>query len=214
MSAERRQPTARQSEAAKTYAKLLNEARTRILGIDDALIGATALPTPLAIEFGYLQLRMLCELVALCCLVAHGDIEAVNARKLQKQYAADFIFKHLEALHQNFYPHPVNVTTTSTSLHLDRLETGFLSKLELLTLYHECGGRLHRGSIAKFQSSAPRAHDADLSVLRMWRDKVLLLLKEHHVASRNNTSHLICFLSHQQAGGEALVVTALSPLPE
>jgi hypothetical protein len=47
---------------------------------------------------------MLCELIALSCLVAHGDIQL--PRQLRKAYAADDMLKQLEALHPNYYPRP------------------------------------------------------------------------------------------------------------
>jgi hypothetical protein len=207
-------PTPQQNDAITTYAKLLDEAVIRLTTIEGLIDGRFEVPQPLVAELGYLQLRMLCELVALCCLIAHGDIEATQAAKLQKEYAADKLFKMLEPLHPNFYPHPVNVNRTSTGHHIDRITEGFLTKAELMKLYHECGDRLHRGSLAKFRSSAPRVHEADLEKLRGWLSKFVTLLRSHHVASHNNLAHFVCFLSHEQVAGKALVVLATSPLPD
>lgn len=155
---------------------------------------------------------MLCETVALSCLAAHGDIEATRTSKLQKDYAADNIIKKLEQLHANFYPHPVTVSPTSNGIHMERIASGFLTKIELVSLYHECGGRLHRGSLAKFRSTAPQAHSADISRVQEWREKFVILLRGHHIASLDNLSHYICFISHPQASGKAMVAHALSPL--
>jgi hypothetical protein len=72
------------------------------------------LPAAIVREVRFLQLRMLCELIALACLMAHGDIPAVQAsKKLSKEYSADKIIGQLDALHPNFYPYPVLVTVTS-----------------------------------------------------------------------------------------------------
>lgn len=207
-------PTNQQNEAIAAYARLLDEAMIRLSTIEGLIDGRFGVPQPLVAELGYLQLRMLCEVVALCCLIAHGDIEATRTTKLQKEYAADSILKRLEHLHPNFYPHPVHVSATSIGQHIDRIADGFLTKKELLSLYHECGDRLHRGSLSKFRSSAPRVHEADLAKLREWFLKFVVLLRSHHVASHNNLAHFICFLSHQQVGGKALVALARSPLPE
>jgi hypothetical protein len=95
-------PTKQQLEASNLYADLLEEAKIRIFSIDAAINGRTALPAPLVREYSYLQLRMLCELIALGCLTAHGEIKATQAAKLQKEYAADEIIKRLEDLHPNF----------------------------------------------------------------------------------------------------------------
>jgi len=207
-------PTPQQNEATAAYSKLLDEAAVRLTTIQELITGRFVISDPLIVEFGYLQLRMLCEVVALCCLVAHGDIEATRSSKLQKEYAADKLMKMLEPLHGNFYPRPVTVIRTSTGHHIDRIAEGFLTKEELLRLYHECGDRLHRGSLAKFRSSAPRVNEADLAKLRGWLSKFLVLLNSHHVASRDNNAHFICFLSHEQVAGKALVVLATSALPD
>jgi hypothetical protein len=99
---------------------------------------------------------MLCELIALGCLVTHGDIQAAQARKLQKTWEADKIINHLEALHQNFYPRPVQLTKVASGTHMERIMSGFLTKAELLDLYRKvCGAKLHRGSLEKLLS--PRA---------------------------------------------------------
>ena len=206
--------TKQQEEAITILAKLLSEAVVRISAIDNAFVRNQLMPPSLGVEFSYLQLRMLCETVALSCLVAHGDIEASQSSKLLKDYAADSIIKKLEHLHPNFYPHPITAAVNIDTIHMERISSGFLTKAELIALYHECGNRLHRGSLAKFRSTAPQAHSADISRIHEWREKLVILLKGHHIASLNNLSHYVCFLSHQQMDGKPLVMFAMSPLPE
>lgn len=206
--------TKQHREAIAAQVRLLDEAAVRIGAIDNILAQRELWHPSLSIEFAYLQFRMLCETIALLCLVAHGDIEATRTSKLQKDYAADNIIKKLEQLHPNFYPHPVTVSSTADGVHLERLSTGFLTKAELVSLYHDCGTRLHRGSLAKFRSTAPQAHATDVAWVHEWREKFVLLLRSHHIASLNNLSHYLCFLSHEQVEGKAMVVHALSPLPQ
>jgi hypothetical protein len=66
--------TQQQLDAANLYADLLEEAKVRIFSIDAVIGGGAGIPDPLAREYAYLQLRMLCEVIALGCLVAHGDL--------------------------------------------------------------------------------------------------------------------------------------------
>src|SRR6266850_2561007 len=96
--------TGAQIEAMKLYVAILEETKVRIDCINTALNGRTTLPERSAVEFCYLQLRMLCELIAVGCLVVHGDIEGTKG--LRKAWAADEIMKRLEKLHPDFYPHP------------------------------------------------------------------------------------------------------------
>ncbi len=109
----------------------------RILSINTIVSGTTSLPQWQTAELCYLQLRMLCELVALGCLLAHGDIEASKSKKFQKGYAADDILKQLEQLHPDFYPHPITCTFSPGNVHIERVQSGYLTKHELITLYHE-----------------------------------------------------------------------------
>lgn len=58
-------------------------------------------------EIAYLQLRMICELIALACLVAHGEVSGVQKADLRKEWNADKIIKKVGSLHPGFYPVPV-----------------------------------------------------------------------------------------------------------
>ena len=91
---------------ATLYANLMDEAKARIDCIDRALRGQTGFPNPIVREFCYLQLRMLSELIALSCLVAHGDIAAKYSKRLGKAWSADDIIDQLTKLHPEFYPVP------------------------------------------------------------------------------------------------------------
>ena len=54
------------------YRSIMEEARTRVDAINVVLRGATGLAERAAAEFCFLQIRMLCELTALGCLVANA----------------------------------------------------------------------------------------------------------------------------------------------
>src|SRR5215211_5690148 len=99
-------PTDRQLETLQVYAGFLEEVKIQIASIEAALRGGTPFPGPIVREFCYLQLRMLCELIALGCLVAHGDIRAAQSKDLQKEWSAYRIMDALEKLHPGFYPRP------------------------------------------------------------------------------------------------------------
>ncbi len=203
-----------QREAITAYANILDEARTRILSINTILSGTSSLPSWLSAELGYIQLRMLCELVALGCLVAHGDIEATKSNKLQDAYAADNIIKRLGQLHSNFYPRPIICNFSPSNIHIEHVESGFLTKDELLTLYYECGDHLHRGSLKKiYHPSSPKQPPQIEQVLK-WGKKFSILLSQHQISSFTNHKHFLCFISHHQANGNAFVAIAQSPEPD
>jgi hypothetical protein len=92
--------TPKQRAALDLYCALMEEAKHRLACIDGAIDGRTGLPYQAVVEFCFLQLRMLCELIALGCLIAHGDVNP--GAKLRKAYAADEIIGLLEKLHPFF----------------------------------------------------------------------------------------------------------------
>jgi len=61
------------------YANLMEEIKVRLDCINAAMQGRLMLPSPIVREFCYLQIRFLCELVALSCLIAHGDMDELNS---------------------------------------------------------------------------------------------------------------------------------------
>jgi len=208
MSIEMQKRPSKQREVIAAYKIILDEARTRILSINTILSGTSSLPPWLTAELGYIQLRMLCELVALGCLVAHGDIEATKSNKLQDAYAADNIIKRLEQLHSNFYPRPIICNFSPGRIHIEHVESGFLTKDELLTLYYECGRFLHRGSLKEMYHPSNPKHPPQIERVLEWGKKFSTLLSQHQISSFTNRKHLLCFISHHQADGNAFVAMA------
>lgn len=205
--------TKQQQDASILYANLLEEAKIRIASIEAVISGRAGLPAPLVREYSYLQLRILCELIALGCLTAHGDIKATQAPKLQKEYAADVIIKRLENLHPNFYPHAIRITVSQGQVHFDRLESGFLTKAELIKLYTKCGEQLHRGSLKRLLATRQQTQTPNFDDIANSTNKIIALLNQHHIASVDNLSHFICMLKRTESNDQAAVAIALSPLP-
>jgi hypothetical protein len=134
------------------YGDLMDEARLRIYAIGDAVDTRDRWVPRLLQEFAYLQLRMLCEIIAVGCLVAHGDVK--NAGTLKSWKIPDIMNK-LKELHTNFYPRGVRFRKLpSGGLHLDDFNVPQLSKSELVRLWERSGSFLHRGSAKKSDRSA------------------------------------------------------------
>ena len=106
--------TKQQIDASNFYADILNEINARIEILNMAINGRIDLPPPFIREISYLQLRMMCELLAIGCLVAHGDISDTKSNSIQKEFNAEKIINRLENLHPNFYPHPVRLTNRTS----------------------------------------------------------------------------------------------------
>lgn len=101
-------PTENQKKAINAYAALMEELRERLYVIRTCLSGESHLSYTMAFEFACLQVRIICEIIALGCLILHGDIKQTRTQKFSKAYSADKIMLALEKLHGDFYPKPFN----------------------------------------------------------------------------------------------------------
>src|SRR3712207_5819604 len=130
-------PTRQQNEAIGLYANVLDEIKVRLSCIETSLQGGTPFPGPIIRECCYLQLRIICELIALGCLIAHGDIPAAKVQRIQKEWSAHRIIQTLEGLHPDFYPKPhvqhrVKAPDGSHGFHLADFSGDFLSRDDLI----------------------------------------------------------------------------------
>jgi hypothetical protein len=73
-------PPSNLEEIGPLYANLMEEIKRRVDVMRSVFDGTNPLPAMAAFEFCYLQLRKICEVFALACLAAHGDIPGVRAR--------------------------------------------------------------------------------------------------------------------------------------
>jgi hypothetical protein len=203
-------PTQADLDAANVYASIMEEAKFRALSINTLTGTDNALPVPLRREYCFLQLRMLCELIALGCLVAHGDIKETKSSRHQDDYHAGNIVKRLEKLHQNFYPSPRNLVFNPGHVHLDDYDREFLTKRELITLYGKCGDALHRGSLRQLLNPKNQP-PADFRDIQEWGQKILNLLSVHLISRIGGNFHFLVALEAPQTGGNVLVSLAEPP---
>jgi hypothetical protein len=84
-----RQPTD-MANYLNLYCALMEEAKVRISIVEHMLNNDSGLPPAMAREICYLEFRMLCEIIAVACLTAHGDApEAVATGRRQSSVSWD-----------------------------------------------------------------------------------------------------------------------------
>ena len=88
-------PTKADNDVMELYKAILEEAIIRIHSIDAMIRKAPGLTPGLIWEYCYLQLRMLCELVSIGCLLCHEDIPETKSKLMQKAYDPNLIFSKL-----------------------------------------------------------------------------------------------------------------------
>ena len=131
----------------KTYLALMEEA-TGFFVINSVYHNEQGFPPAIVSEICYLQFRLLCEIIALSCLLVHGDIPP--AKSLRKEYNPAKIMKHLEKLNPHFYPQPIKHSLTD-QIHgfVATPDVLHLSKTDLITLWNRSGDILHRAPLVK-----------------------------------------------------------------
>lgn len=197
------------------YANFMDEIKMRLEFITISTNGILKLNPILTQELCYLQLRMICECIALSCLVAHGDITDINLESFIGDYEADKIIRKLESLHDAFYPYPVKMTVTppcdkypTGNVDLEDKPAGFLTKIEFLSLYGRCGEHLHRGRLRTIENRPPYKQP-DFSDIVKGSNKITLLLDQHRIGSKDNKKHLLIALN--PFGQSPTVFLAQSP---
>jgi hypothetical protein len=193
----------------RLYADLMDEARIRIHALRDAIDARNLWVPRLLQEFAYLQLRMLCETVAIGCLIAHGDI--VDRKTFKSWNAADII-QQLSKLNLDFYPHGIRIRVDGDTVHLDEYPVPQMTKQELIDLWGKSGNFLHRGSAKNLVAEQDKMLNVDLDAIIQHGQKILSLLDQHIISSTDKKRHLLVALGGGGAtAGRASVWFAQSP---
>ena len=199
-------PTPEQIQAMNLYRGIMEEAKIRIAAIDAGTSLQLNLPPPIVREHCFLQLRLICELIALGCMVAHGDIKATREPKLQKQWAADKIMEELEKLHPSFYPVAVKQIRTDVGFELDVLHPHPCDKSELLKIYYECGDVLHRGSVKKLLSQTRQPTVIYYPRITALAQKIVNLLNIHTLTTVGNLMFVCIWRAADQNGATQVAI--------
>ncbi|SDX63339.1 hypothetical protein SAMN04515617_105158 [Collimonas sp. OK242] len=175
------------------YPDLMQEIKERLYAIEDVLSGRTALQGPLAHEFCFLQLRVICECTSFACVIAHAYIKELQAPKFQKEWSADTLMKALDGLHQDFYPKPRTMTVTDDRVQLDEIDAPYLTKADLKKLNGICGDKLHRGSPEKYAfNPTPERLAEDRQTIIEFGNKVFRLMESHLMTHRHDARYILC----------------------
>jgi hypothetical protein len=194
------------------YADLMEEVKVRFDSINHAAQGRTGLPAPIVREFLYQQTRFLCELIALSCLVAHGDMAILQTHKIGRSYSADEILDRMTKLRPHFYPVALRTTSVTAigpsqkNVNVEGVDPSPFPKDDLLALYGKTHKHLHRGSLKKLLSAATPL-DMTINVPEIVADvqKVSNLLS-HHVIAITEDKIIICMLANAENNNRVQVV--------
>jgi hypothetical protein len=202
-------PTKSDEAAKDLYQSIMTEVMIRSYSINSATKAPSGIPQPLIREYCFLQLRMLCELIALGCLVAHGDI--TKTKYFQNAYKADDILQRLEKLNPDFYPYPFKPTFLPPSpshpggeLRMEDIESDHLKKNDLIKLYAKCGSVLHKGSLRNLLAINMTPEPDPHREISFWGQKVINLL--HRISRLGDRLHFLAFLNLTAPGSNQATI--------
>lgn len=191
------------------YLDLMLEIKQRIALMNDviekSMKGEFPLPPRPTMELLYLQLRYICELIALGSLLMHEDIPSARSATMLKSYAADYIMTMLHKLKPDFYPTSIeksemllhtpqmpvtipNLPRQPNHFHVTPRKEGYLSRDDLKKLYAKTGEILHQGNLKNVLAGTQR--EVDFNAIIKWRDLIMALLNSH-IISIGNGDHKV-----------------------
>jgi hypothetical protein len=149
------------------------------------------IPGGMGIEFLYLQLRMICESIAMACLIAHNDISETKNKKFFNNWRANEIIDQLERLHKDFYPHPVKqiLDQGGNVIGVSAIEDNYLTKSRFLSLFVECNDHLHIGSLKK-NLQPMKGGPLKVDPIIEWHNEINALLNIHWIPLADGKSQL------------------------
>lgn len=202
--------TGNHEHAIKTYLALMEEAKSRFFVINSTYQNEKKYPPALVSEICYLQFRLLCEIIALGCLLVHGDIP--HPKTLQKAYNPTKIMKHLEKLNPHFYPQPIKHTFENKKHELSAIpNTPYLSKEDLVKLWNKSGDLLHRAPLTKL-GKPPKTDIQKFSDIFEWSGKLTGLLNSHWITLvENQRGMVVSLLSNETNKASASVFDFSTP---
>lgn len=138
------------------------------------------LPIRPAYELCHLEMRMICELIALSSLAVHGELPGTRSSRLQSAYRADMILKALEKMHPAFFPNPATARENSDgTITITDQDRDAFSKSDIIELYNQVDDVLHRGRFKDWGFLELKADAID--AISDWPIKIRNLLECHTI---------------------------------
>lgn len=160
------------------YASLMEEVKTRLNAIKPILLALGkdgGNPTDfLQAEFCMLQIRMVCELIAIAAAIAHSPF--VLTKDILKSWNATRAFGYLTEVNEHCFPKTAVAERIDGRVHLHILENS-VSRADLSAIYERCGEMLHRGMVKHVLNGRERIYD--MRQIHEWGQNLATLLSCH-----------------------------------
>lgn len=210
-------------EAVGVYIAFMEEIKARLAMVElciDACREKPPVPSAyMHAEFGFLQLRFVCDLVALGALAIHHPYGLTD--ELLESWHARRALADLSAINKEGFPRAANVKRGPEGIGIEVEMKPGLTRNGIQRIFDKCGKALHRGKIKHVFEKRARVYDMD--ALARWRNSIIELLDSHlmmlpeqgliviiHLAGGANGSASAAI---SQANGPFVVVEPAPELP-
>ena len=144
-----------------------------------------------------LQFRKILEKIMLMSLVANQEAYAEQNEKFAKHYHAERIMRDLERINPEFYPVPTRQVHKENAFdEWQRIESGYLTKEELVHIYEICGGMMH----AQNPFSASKPLEEIRKCFPEWLTKICILLNHHHIQLIGGKARVVAMMERSDNG--------------
>lgn len=168
-------PTTR-DDRAKIYLHCMLECHARIESANIVL--SSDLKPLFKNEFCWLQLRHICEVMAMGCITAQGDFETY--RDFSTSHSPPKIFRQLIKLNQHFFPQPVKLGENEDGIKTIEWnqKPEAINQSEVEKLWSVSGNQLHRLSAKKYLKTTMQPPES-VTIVQNHLIKIVRLLESH-----------------------------------
>lgn len=189
-------------ERIRIYLQIIEEIKLRLQTIQ--VVQNSQLRSWVAYEICILQLRHICELIAVGCLTVQGKLTVSSS--LMSEDNPVKIFKALDRLVENAFPQPAIITHSPSGSHINaNSKPNAITRKELESVWSKSGHDLHRLTVKKFLNSELMATTPAWDYVRLQVSKIVDLLDVHLMGVPASAEHPVCIwlVSLHGANGNA-----------
>lgn len=183
-------------ERAKVYLHCMAEIKERLRVIEK--VSNEDIQILFAKEICYLELRFICELIAIACLTAQGDFK--TQRAFTEEYSPPKIFSALKDIYPQFFPKDAEVISQPGRHHVEsghKLDA--YGESDIVSLWNEAGSHLHRASVNHYLKKTFTG-TPDLSGVAAHVSGIVRLLESHILPIQTNLKYPLMLLVHLDDG--------------
>jgi hypothetical protein len=206
-------------QVANYYVQLMEHVKWRMVAAQEIMADIHTNPGHpgliLNFELCTLQIRKICEALAIAVLVAHQLLDEATTNRFRDKWNADQLLGLLDQVNENSFPMKVkrrDQISKGIDHHFQIIRESVLTKRQLRTIYSRCGELLHVGSLAGLlKGKRPEFRTRELE---QWMKSLADLLQTHVIALPEFERLLFCSMTDPETGKAQVAISRAGPAQE